>query len=36
MSLFNIVMDLEKGNPKAEVVFNIGSDEENPVVRMPW
>lgn len=36
MSLFNIVMDLEKGSPRAEVVFAIGSDEEQPVVHMPW
>ncbi|KIJ42351.1 hypothetical protein M422DRAFT_68013 [Sphaerobolus stellatus SS14] len=35
-SLFNIVMELDKSNPKAEVVFAIGSEEEKPVMHMPW
>jgi len=34
-SLFNIMMDLEEGDPKAEVVFGIGSKDEEDMVRLP-
>lgn len=36
MTLFNIVMELEKGNSVAEVVFSIGTEEEKHVIGMPW
>lgn len=36
-SLFNIVMNLETGNPTAEVVFGRpGSGEEGPIIHLPW
>lgn len=36
VSIFNICMDLKKGQPKAEVVFHPGSKEEGKVHRLPW
>lgn len=36
VSLFNICMDLRRNQPKAEVVFHIGSKTEGNVLRMPW
>ena len=35
-SLFNIVMQLNEGSAKAEVVFSIGSKDEEPIVQLPW
>jgi isopenicillin-N N-acyltransferase like protein len=36
VSLFNIVMHLNEGPPKAEVVFAIGSGEEGIALPVPW
>lgn len=36
-TLFNIVMNLEPCNVRAEVVFGrVGSGDEGPVLKMPW
>ncbi|KAF7595843.1 hypothetical protein BBP40_004655 [Aspergillus hancockii] len=36
-TLFNIVMNLDKQNPWAELVIGLpGSGKESPVLRMPW
>jgi isopenicillin-N N-acyltransferase like protein len=36
VSLFNIVMHLSEGPPKAEVVFAIGTGEEGMALPLPW
>ncbi|KAF7714586.1 Acyl-coenzyme A:6-aminopenicillanic-acid-acyltransferase 40 kDa form [Penicillium ucsense] len=36
-TLFNIVMDLDRGNPRAEISLGCpGSDDEGPIMTMPW